>query len=39
LVGRHGRRRKIRKTRSRWKDIKMVVKEIRWENVGWIYLA
>jgi hypothetical protein len=35
---RHERRSEIRKSRRGWEDIKMDVKEIRWQGLVCIYL-
>jgi hypothetical protein len=40
LVGRHEGRRSLGRTRRRWEDnIKMGLREIRFEDVDWINLA
>jgi hypothetical protein len=40
LVGKHEGKRLLRITRCRWEDnIRMDLREIVWEDVGWICLA
>jgi hypothetical protein len=40
MVGKTEGYRPLRKSRHRWKDgIKMDLREIGWEGVGWIHLA
>jgi hypothetical protein len=39
LVGKPKGRRPLRRPRCRWEDIRMDLREIQWEGVGWIHLA
>jgi hypothetical protein len=39
LVRKHERKRLLRILRYRWKDIRMDLREIGWEDVDWIHLA
>jgi hypothetical protein len=39
LVGKPERKRLLGRPRRRWEDIRMDLKEIRWEDVDWIHLA
>jgi len=39
LVGKSGGERQCGKSRHRWEDIKMYLKEIGWEDMEWICLA
>jgi hypothetical protein len=39
LVGRHEGRRPLGRSRHRWEDIKMDLREIGFGNVDWIHLA
>jgi hypothetical protein len=40
LVGKHEGKRPLGKPRHKWKDnIRMDLREIRWEGVDWMHLA
>jgi hypothetical protein len=40
LVGKRERKRPVGRSRRRWKDkIRMDLREIEWESVGWVHLV
>jgi hypothetical protein len=38
-VGKPDGKRPLRRLKCRWKDIRMDVRELRWESVDWIHVA
>jgi hypothetical protein len=39
LVGKPEGKRSLRRSRRRWKDIRMDLREIGWKGVNWIHLV
>jgi hypothetical protein len=39
LVGKHEGKRPLGRTRHRWEDARIDLREIGWEGVDWIHLA